>query len=230
MNSGNELSLPDTLRVMVLSVIADDYESFPIIAHETSEWAGQIGLAVNHEKILDALEGLILEGLAKAYVLSSHKPHAVSVTFSRELSWDHWYWITSDGKQLLEHLQTKHDSLFDPALIERTAYEGFEILTDVVVDGFTLGKITDFEVEPNETGDSFVIAPDGSRAGLVWAVSEDSCFEYVVGRDGKWGVWLVAFPYPMTNRDNARRNLESVLPELKREWEQWRPRRGSQSL
>jgi hypothetical protein len=47
-------------------------------------------------------------------------------------------------------------------------YHGFVILEDVAVDGFTLGKITDWEADPCETGDAFVIAPDGSRAGLVW--------------------------------------------------------------
>ena len=46
-------------------------------------------------------------------------------------------------------------------------YHGFRVLSDVVVDGFTLGAITDFEVEPTTEGDSFVVAPDNSRAGLV---------------------------------------------------------------
>jgi hypothetical protein len=45
-------------------------------------------------------------------------------------------------------------------------YYGFVVLDDVDVDGFTLGKITDWEAEPCETGDAFVIAPDGSRAGF----------------------------------------------------------------
>jgi hypothetical protein len=47
-------------------------------------------------------------------------------------------------------------------------YHGFGVLDDVVVDGFTLGKISDWEAEPFETGDAFVIAPDRSRAGPVW--------------------------------------------------------------
>jgi hypothetical protein len=33
----------------------------------------------------------------------------------------------------------------------------------VVVDAFTLGKSTDWEAEPCETGDAFVIAPDGEQ-------------------------------------------------------------------
>jgi hypothetical protein len=43
----------------------------------------------------------------------------------------------------------------------------FPILDDVEVDGFTFGVITDFEAEPASDGDAFVVAPGGSRAGLV---------------------------------------------------------------
>ncbi len=52
-------------------------------------------------------------------------------------------------------------------------------LDDVVVEGFTFGKITDFDAEPCDMGDAFVIAPDGSRAGLVWEVGEKSYFRQV---------------------------------------------------
>jgi len=52
-------------------------------------------------------------------------------------------------------------------------YHGFPILKDVVVAGFSLGKITDFEAEHCESGDAFVVAPDNSRAGIVWEVSNE---------------------------------------------------------
>jgi hypothetical protein len=64
----------------------------------------------------------------------------------------------------------------EPAFVARPdgapVYHGFPALSDVCVDGFTLGKITDFEAEPSDYGDAFVIAPDGSRAGLVWEFSK----------------------------------------------------------
>lgn len=221
MNPVNTLSSQDRmLRLLVLSAIADDYEDFRIIAHETSAWAREVGLVVNHEKILGALAELIDEGLAKAYVLSSREPYVVPTNFSRERARILWYWITPDGKRLLETLQTE---LGSPARSEEaSAYYGFEILGDVTVEGFRLGKITDFEAEPTETGDAFIVAPDGSRAGLVWEVSSENYFEEVMGKSGSWGVWAVSFPHPMTSPDNIRRNLESILPELKKEWEKWR--------
>lgn len=102
-------------------------------------------------------------------------------------------------------------------------YYGFVVLDDVVVDGFILGKITDFEAETCDTGDAFVIAPDGSRAGLVWEVCGGSYFEEVCAPEaGRWGVWGVALPFPMNSRDNARKNLGVILPQLKPRWAEWK--------
>lgn len=61
-------------------------------------------------------------------------------------------------------------------------YHGFQVLSDVVVEGFTFGKITNFEAEPSDTGDAFVIASDDSRAGLVWEVSD----KYYLQESARW--------------------------------------------
>src|SRR5260370_22707364 len=74
----------------------------------------------------------------------------------------------------------KSASQTEPAFIARPAgapvYHGFEGLGDVVIGGFTFGKITDFEIETCDEGDAFVVAPDNSRAGLVWQGSANSYF------------------------------------------------------
>ncbi|MGA8868784.1 MAG: hypothetical protein WB510_17550 [Candidatus Sulfotelmatobacter sp.] len=89
-----------------------------------------------------------------------------------------------------------------------------------------MGKITDFEAQPSNYGDAFVIAPDDSRAGLVWEVSHAAYFREVCPLEpGRWGVWEVAFPLPMDSRENAVRNLDFVLPGLKQKWEAWRNRK-----
>lgn len=55
-------------------------------------------------------------------------------------------------------------------------YYGFPILEDVEVEGFRLGMITDWEREPSSYGDAFVVAPDGSRAGIIWEdLDEPGC-------------------------------------------------------
>jgi hypothetical protein len=102
-------------------------------------------------------------------------------------------------------------------------YHGFPVLRDVVVEGFCLGKITDFEAEHCDSGDAFVVAPDNSRAGIVWEVSNEPRFSEILRTDSdRWGVWAVNFPHPMTSRDNARRNLAFIVPQLKQKWEGWR--------
>jgi hypothetical protein len=103
------------------------------------------------------------------------------------------------------------------------AYYGFAVLDDVSIDGFVFGKITDFEAEPSDYGDAFVVAPDDSRAGLVWEISDSRYFTEVCPiEDRRWGVWAVSFQLPMSDRENARRNLESILPMLKQKWDEWR--------
>lgn len=136
-----------------------------------------------------------------------------------------------------EHKPKRRPLALDPTAVSASAtepafvavpegepvYYGFRVLSDVVVDGFTFGTITDFEAEPATCGDAFVIAPDGSRAGLVWEVSELQCFEEVCPIElTRWGVWAVAFVHPMRTREDARINLAAILPKLKPKWELWK--------
>lgn len=91
------------------------------------------------------------------------------------------------------------------------------------MEGFTFGKITDFEVEPSHEGDAFLVAPDNSRAGLVWEVVDKVSMSQICPLEAdRWGVWAVSFPHPMNSRENVRRNLELILPTLKDKWNEWR--------
>jgi hypothetical protein len=136
---------------------------------------------------------------------------------------------TKHGRPLAVDPNARSASAAEPAFIARPdgapVYHGFVVLDDVTVDGFTLGKITDWEAEPCETGDAFVIAPDESRAGLVWEVCDPPYFREVLKIEAdRWGVWGVGFDLPMNSRTNARKNLESILPELKLRWAEWKSR------
>jgi hypothetical protein len=121
------------------------------------------------------------------------------------------------------------DSL--PAFIARPSdapvYHGFQILDGVVVDGFTLGLITSLEEGGATEGDAFIIAPDNSRAGLVWSIpdhpEDKPKLDQVCPMErSRWGVWELFFPFRMANCNDARRNLQAVLPMLKPKWEEWR--------
>lgn len=121
--------------------------------------------------------------------------------------------------------QSTDDSL--PAFMapppDTPAYYGFVVLHDVEAEGFLLGKISDFEAMPDMVaGDAFIIAPDNSRAGLVWELAEEVFVrEISFMAENRWGVWGVGFLYPMTTRDNMRRNLQNLLPFLSEEWKIW---------
>ena len=133
----------------------------------------------------------------------------------------------SKGQPLAIDLESRTNSPTDPAFISppegSPAYHGFPVLSDVSLEGFSFGKISDFEAQSCDEGDAFVVAPDDSRAGLVWKVSQENHFFQVLPfEDRRWGVWDVTFPYPMTSRDNVRKNLEFILPELKLRWTAWR--------
>lgn len=88
---------------------------------------------------------------------------------------------TPKGKPLAVDHNATSASPTEPAFIAppkgAPVYYGFAVLEDVPADGFTFGAITDFETEPADTGDAFSIAPDGSRAGLVWEVSATTYVE-----------------------------------------------------
>jgi len=64
-----------------------------------------------------------------------------------------------------------------------------------------------------------------SHVGLVWEARDPPYFQEVSPIEtDRWGVWGVGFRLPMNSRENARRNLESILPELKLRWTVWKSR------
>jgi hypothetical protein len=100
-------------------------------------------------------------------------------------------------------------------------YHGFSLLEGLEVEGFMLGKIGDFAGVTH--GEAFVIAPDGSRAGILWEISTQSYFENVFPIEfNRWGVWAVSFPHLMKSSEDARRNFAAIVPVLKVKWEEWR--------
>jgi hypothetical protein len=115
----------------------------------------------------------------------------------------------------------------EPAFVARPEgapiYYGFPIVESSELDGFRFGMITDFEAEPGTCGDAFVVAPDDSRAGLVWESELDEpYFNEVLPPDAdRWGVWAVGSRSALRSEGDAREFLRSCLPELRARWESW---------
>lgn len=144
------------------------------------------------------------------------------------------------------------DTLLGLRKPEASVYYDLPPWGEAEVGGFTFGKIEDNRSrgDGHAWGNGFVVAPDGSRAGLRWHVIETA--EQFAARERvrekerryftdpeyfevrhpfephRWGIWNVAFPHPMhiedpvIVRDDARMNLEAILPKLWPEWQRWR--------
>jgi hypothetical protein len=117
-----------------------------------------------------------------------------------------------------------------PAFVARPegapVYHGFRVIEDVEVDGFRLGAISKFGPDVTD-GDAFIIAPDGSRAGLIWDLRPGAVLHETRGfEETRWGVWNVSFPCEVASPEDAARVLEHIVPLLRPKWEAWREQFG----
>ena len=107
-----------------------------------------------------------------------------------------------------------------PAFLARPkgapVYHGFPVVPESGTDGWFFGAITEF-IDPVgcTDGDGYVIAPDGSRAGVVWDVGARDVREISPPDEGRWGVYQVWFPHPVHTIGDLVSNFRSVLPQLK---------------
>lgn len=104
-----------------------------------------------------------------------------------------------------------------PAFLARPenapVYHGFSVIPETETDGWVYGAISDFDTEEPETeGDGFVIAPDGSRAGVAWATDTGEFYEISPPDAGRWGVYGVCFPRPVSCLSDIVENFRAVLP------------------
>ncbi len=115
-----------------------------------------------------------------------------------------------------------------PAFLARPegapVYHGFGLVEETRTDGWCFGAITDF-LEPDspdgcEWGDGFVVAPDGSGAGIVWATDVEEMHEVLPPDGGRWGVYGVKFSRPVKTIEDLVFNFRQILPDLKNKYEE----------
>jgi hypothetical protein len=96
-------------------------------------------------------------------------------------------------------------------------------LSGIECDGFKLGMITDFTVESDVVeGDLFIVAPDGSRAGIVWCTGPIKRYgEIEPPNPRRWGVWQFELERPLRTIDDAQWALNEMVPVLQPYWELW---------
>jgi len=97
----------EIIRQLVLREISDDYENVDqIIFPSVLEACAKRGVKIERSNVVEALAGLIEDGLAKAYVLSGTKPYSTELPGmpSLEIVEVHFkthFYITKKGVDLL---------------------------------------------------------------------------------------------------------------------------------
>jgi hypothetical protein len=96
------------------------------------------------------------------------------------------------------------------------AYHGFPLLAHSEKEGFSFGVITEPNGEtPASWGDAFAVAPDGSRAGIVWQAEGEPSPVVCSPSPDRWGVYAFRFRRSVRNEQDLIENLHEVLPQLK---------------
>lgn len=132
--------------------------------------------------------------------------------------------MINKGRNILTDAQAEGSDPNTPAFLSKPeaapVYYGFPIIEESETDGWRLGAITEF-IDAEE-GDAFVVAPDGSRAGLVWEVG-DGEFATICEPDAdRWGVYAVWFPEQVKSVADFVFNFRHVLPLLSEKFNQIR--------
>ena len=104
-----------------------------------------------------------------------------------------------------------------PAFIARPpgapVYHGFPLLENSECEGFVFGTIT--QPQDAEWGDAYVVAPNGSRAGIVWAIGRGAPTIVSAPDEGRWGVYGFYFEGPIRSDADLVARLHSVIPALR---------------
>lgn len=131
------------------------------------------------------------------------------------------------GKPLVLDSKAGSDRTGRPAFLSRPlgapVYYGFPLIEETRTEDWCYGAITDFldldRPEGCTFGDEYAQAPDGSRAGLVWAVGTYESKELLGPEPERWGVYEVAFPRPIRTIEDLVYNFRHMLPWLQRVYE-----------
>jgi hypothetical protein len=124
-----------------------------------------------------------------------------------------------DGKKIFQDDKAPSRTQGMPAFLSRPEgapiYYGFPLVEETRTDGWCFGAITEFE-DPQGCieGDGFVIASDGSRAGLAWSVGDFATREICPPDETRWGVYEIAFAKAVRTVDDLSQCFRAVLPEL----------------
>ena len=98
---------------LVLSAIADDYESLEIILDSINKWnvdpdikrlSAMSAIPVSPTDVINALRELTREGYAQSYIFTSYEHRALPVEFSTDSVDELWFYVTPKGLRAVKQL------------------------------------------------------------------------------------------------------------------------------
>ena len=127
------------------------------------------------------------------------------------------------GRTLRVDPEAKSASPTDPAFVAKPpgapVYHGFPVLESSLTDGWKLGIISDpSDSNASQSLDGFVVAPDGSRAGIVWEVAVTEIRQILGPSSDRWGVFSVPLARPIRSEEELIMEFRRVLPALQELW------------
>jgi hypothetical protein len=131
------------------------------------------------------------------------------------------------GKPLRLGLSAASADATLPAFLTRPpdapVYYGFPLLEESRTDdGWCFGMISDPDCpEGRNWGDAFVVAPDNSRAGLIWHVGPPALEVSSEPGVDRWGVYTIGITREVHSRAELVEQLRAWLPELRRRHAVW---------
>jgi hypothetical protein len=98
-------------------------------------------------------------------------------------------------------------------------YQSFPVVAESETDGWMYGAITDHKSEDGITyGNGYVIAPDGSQAGIIWDLASPDFSQIYAPEEIRWGVYGVRFQRPVKSVEDIVYNFRAMLPKLKEQY------------
>ena len=105
--------------------------------------------------------------------------------------------------------------LTDP--YELSIFHGYPVITATECEGWYFGAISDLvEFKNFDSGDGYVIAPDGSRAELLWQIGKGDITQVLPPDEQRWGAYAVWFPKSIRTLDDLVFGFRYILPNLQK--------------
>lgn len=89
------------IRMFILDVVCDDYESLQKIFEDAASFSKQFQVDLTPQELVEALAGLIAEGLVDCYRLSPDAPNERIRGVPENVSVaDHYFYISDEGRPI----------------------------------------------------------------------------------------------------------------------------------